>query len=380
MRLGLCQRSHDIIEPIIKPQWYVKCGEIANDMIAAVKNKDLVIIPSSEEDTWFRWIENLRDWCISRQLWWGHRIPAYFCYKKGEKVEKNTTNDNWVAARNKEEAVEKAMKMLNLPQEEIEIEQDEDVLDTWFSSGLFPFSPLKWPNTEHPDFTTFFPTQMLETGHDILFFWVARMVMMSLWLTGKLPFKEVLLHPMVRDSEGCKMSKSRGNTVDPLEIIDGTTLDNLVAKVKSSTLPKGEQDSSIRKLKHEFSQGIPECGSDALRFGLLSYMVQSRNINLNINKIVSYRQFCNKIWQTFKFTKPKIDLITDFSKPLNPIKQNFLNSWILAKLNKAITDINSNFDKYALGEAANAFYNFWLYELCDVYLEATKPVFNTGSN
>lgn len=217
------------------------------------------------------------------------------------------------------------------------------MLDTWFSSGLFPFSPLMWPNTEHPDFKSFFPTQMLETGHDILFFWVARMVMMSLWLTGKLPFKEVLLHPMVRDSEGCKMSKSRGNTVDPLEIIDGTTLDNLIAKVKGSTLPKGEQDASIRKIKHEFSQGIPECGSDALRFGLLSYMVQTRNINLNINKIVSFRQFCNKIWQTFKFTKPKIDLIKDFTQPLNPIKQNFLNSWILAKLNKTLTDINVNF-------------------------------------
>lgn len=238
---------------------------------------------------------------------------------------------------------------------------------------------MKWPDEEHPDFKAFFPNSILETGYDILFFWVARMVMMSLWLTDKLPFKEVLLHPMVCDSEGKKMSKSRGNVIDPLEIIDGTSLENLLNKVKNSTLPKAQQDASIRKQKHEFAKGIPECGSDALRFGLLSYMVQSRSINLNINKIISFRQFCNKIWQTFKFVKPKIDLIKNFDQELVPMKLNFLNSWILGKLNKMIKDINNNFDNYGLGEAANAFYNFWLYELCDNYLQATKPVFTNGS-
>lgn len=149
--------------------------------------------------------------------------------------------------------------------------------------------------------------------------------------------------------------------------------------MRTSNLPKGEQDNSIKKLKHEFPQGIPECGSDALRFGLLSYMVQSRSINLNINKIVSFRQFCNKIWQTYKFTKPKFDLITDFNRTLDPTKQNFLNSWILAKLNAMIIEINSSFERYALGESANSFFNFWQYELCDVYLEATKPIFVGGT-
>lgn len=145
MRLGKCSRSHDIIEPIIKPQWYVNCADISGPMIDAVKKKELKIIPAAEEETWYRWIENLRDWCISRQLWWGHRIPAYFCYKKGNKPQESASNDNWVAARNKEEAIEKGCKLLNLAKEEIEVEQDGDVLDTWFSSGLFPFSPLMWP-------------------------------------------------------------------------------------------------------------------------------------------------------------------------------------------------------------------------------------------
>ena len=204
--------------------------------------------------------------------------------------------------------------------------------------------------------------------------------MMSVWLTGKVPFKEVLLHPLVCDSEGNKMSKSRGNVIDPLEIIEGTTLQNLVSKIRNSNLPKGEQDASVKKLKHQFAQGIPQCGSDALRFGLLSYMVQSRSINLNINKIISLRNFCNKIWQTYKFTKPKIDLIKDFTRQLNPVKQNFLNSWILGKLNKLLVEVNSSFEKYTLGEAANSFHNFWQYELCDIYLEATKPIFISGSD
>ena len=258
--------------------------------------------------------------------------------------------------------------------------QDEDVLDTWFSSGLFPFSPLKWPNTEHPDYQQFFPNSILETGHDILFFWVARMVMMSLWLTGKLPFKEVLLHPLVCDSEGNKMSKSRGNVIDPLEIIEGTPLDNLIAKIRDSNLPKGEQDKSVKKLKQEFPQGISECGSDALRFGLLAYMAQGRSINLNINRVVAYRKFCNKIWNSFKFAMGKLE----FSKKLDatlvdPRKESFLNSWILGKLNKAITSVNKSFDDYTLGESASAFHKFWLYELCDIYLEATKPLFSNGS-
>jgi valyl-tRNA synthetase len=206
------------------------------------------------------------------------------------------------------------------------------------------------------------------------------MVMMSYWLTDKAPFNEVLLHPLVCDSEGNKMSKSRGNVIDPLEIIEGTSLDNLIKKIRDSNLSKGEQDTSVKKLKHEFPQGISECGSDALRFGLLAYMVQGSSINLNINRIISYRKFCNKIWNSFKFATDKFVFIKKFDTSLiNPLSESFLNSWILCKLNKTIRQVNESFEKYTLGEATNAFYNFWLYELCDIYLEATKPLFSNGS-
>lgn len=185
---------------------------------------------------------------------------------------------------------------------------------------------------------------------------------------------------MVCDSEGNKMSKSRGNVIDPLEIIEGTNLQHLISKVRDSNLNKGEQDTSIKKIKHQYAQGIPECGSDALRFSLLAYMVQGRSINLNILRIIAYRKFCNKIWNSFKFSMDKFVFIKKFDiSIINPLKESFLNSWILGKLNKAITLINHHYDKYTLGEATNAFYNFWLYELCDIYLEATKPLFTNGT-
>lgn len=211
---------------------------MAKRSVDAVKNKDLTIIPASHEKTWFDWLENIQDWCISRQLWWGHRIPCYLVTIPGkiDNPDKNN-HDHWVVGRTAEEAKQNAAKKFGVNKKKVKLQQDEDVLDTWFSSGLFPFSTMGWPDVDTKDMKAFFPGDLLETGYDILFFWVARMVMMSLELTDKLPFKTVFLHPMVRDKDGAKMSKSKGNVIDPLEVMDGCELDVLIKKLDESNLP-----------------------------------------------------------------------------------------------------------------------------------------------
>jgi valyl-tRNA synthetase len=203
MRLGICSKSNDIIEPFLKPQWWVDCKDMAKRSVDAVRNKELTIIPESHEKTWYHWLENIQDWCISRQLWWGHRIPAFLVTIPGVLDHPDTNNnEHWVVGRSEEECTQKAAKKWNVDISKVTLIQDEDVLDTWFSSGLFPFSTVGWPDNDNLDFKSFFPGDLLETGHDILFFWVARMVMMSLELTDKLPFHTVFLHPMVKDEEG----------------------------------------------------------------------------------------------------------------------------------------------------------------------------------
>jgi len=226
MALSICSRSGDIIEPMLTPQWFVKCDDMAERAKNAVRQGDLKIKPAFHEQTWFTWLNNIEDWCVSRQLWWGHRIPAYFATLKTEEgieMADEKYNDRWIVARSIEEAMEKATVMLGTTAENINLEQDPDVLDTWFSSGLFPFSVFGWPE-KTPDLGAFYPTSLLETGLDILFFWVARMVMMGLQLTDQLPFHTVYLHAMVRDKYGRKMSKSLGNVIDPLEVINGCPL------------------------------------------------------------------------------------------------------------------------------------------------------------
>ncbi|RYH16522.1 hypothetical protein EON65_29935 [archaeon] len=242
MRLGKCSRSGDIIEPMLTPQWYLNCSGMATRALDAVRQGELKILPEMHESTWFSWLENIRDWCVSRQLWWGHRIPAYFARLPNEThLDQNdvANNNRWFVARTEQAARAQAAQKLGVAESDISLIQDEDVLDTWFSSGLFPFSVFGWPE-ETDDFKAFFPTTLLETGLDILFFWVARMVMMSLHLTNKLPFKYVYLHPMVRDKYGNKMSKSLGNVIDPLEVIYGCTLEDLLKKIDDGNLPPQE--------------------------------------------------------------------------------------------------------------------------------------------
>ncbi|CAH0519943.1 unnamed protein product [Peronospora belbahrii] len=386
MRLGICSRSGDVIEPLVKPQWFINCNQMAKDAMAVVTNKELTILPETHKKTWFRWLENIRDWCISRQLWWGHRIPAYFARIKGESfVDKNfdDANKRWFAGISEEDARKKAAAKLGVAEDEIELEQDEDVLDTWVSAGLFPFAVFGWPNNTD-DFDNFYPTDLLETGYDILFFWVARMVFMGQKLTGKLPFKTIYLHSMVRDKYGRKMSKSLGNVVDPLEIIAGCTLDDLFKKLENGNLPAKEVEKAKKGQKLDFPQGIPECGADALRFGLLAYTQQGRDINLDIGRLVGYRNFCNKLWNAVRFAMSNLE--GGFSAEENVADTVLSNAvvgsrdrYILSRLNHAIKLCNDSFAAYEFGELTNALYNFWLYDLCDVYLELTKPVF-VGDN
>jgi len=369
MRLGLCSRSKDIIEPYLKPQWWMNCKDLADKSVSALREGELKIVPEFHHQTWYHWLENIQDWCISRQLWWGHRIPAYRVTKPEQPTE------TWFIGRTMEEAKQKAVEKLGV--KDVELVQDEDVLDTWFSSGLFPFSVFGWPDTEgSDDFNAFFPTSLLETGHDILFFWVARMVMMSIGLTGKLPFHTIYLHAMVRDAHGRKMSKSLGNVIDPIDMIEGITLANLQKKLYEGNLPEKEIEKAKKGQEQDFPEGIPQCGADALRFGLLAYTLQGRNVNLDINRVVGYRHFCNKVWNATRFGVRYFGDDFKFSGSLSPTKPlAWEDRWILSRLSACAQKANNAFEKYEFANATTATYSFFLYELCDVYLELLKPRF-----
>jgi len=257
------------------------------------------------------------------------------------------------------------------------------VLDTWFSSGLFPFSTLGWPNTEAPDFKAFYPNSVLETGHDILFFWVARMVMMGLQLTGQLPFHTVYLHAMVRDKYGRKMSKSLGNVIDPMDVIHGIELEALHVKVREGNLNPLEVEKAIQGQKLDYPSGIPECGADALRLGLLKYTVQGRDINLDVDQIVSLRQFCNKLWQAtffvlmhlkdYEHTGTMTDMIAELSaETVAPREQ-----WMLSRLSWTVAHVNTSLAEYGFSAACSALYDLFQKDLCDYYIEMAKPVFSS---
>eukprot|EP01100_Stratorugosa_tubuloviscum_P012307 TRINITY_DN57_c1_g1_i6.p1 TRINITY_DN57_c1_g1~~TRINITY_DN57_c1_g1_i6.p1 ORF type:complete len:1271 (-),score=628.85 TRINITY_DN57_c1_g1_i6:58-3870(-) len=377
MTLALCSRSKDIIEPMLKPQWWVNCKGMAAQSVAAVREGELKIIPEQFKDTWYRWLENIHDWCISRQLWWGHRIPAYLIEIDGQIQNENDSN-NWIVAHNEEEALNIANTRFGTDKK-IKLHQDPDVLDTWFSSGLFPFSVFGWPD-ETEDFKKFYPTSLLETGNDILFFWVARMVMLGLKLTGKLPFTTVFLHSMVRDAHGRKMSKSLGNVIDPIDVTEGIILEALHKKLEDGNLDPREVEKARLGQKKDFPNGISECGTDALRFALCAYTSQGRDINLEVNRIVAYRNFCNKIWNATKFSL--MTLGNDFI-PTEQIQKivsgSYADQWILSKLNNAIKTANEAIYNYEFGQATTAIYNFWLYHFCDVYLEIIKPIIRDTS-
>ena len=381
MVIQKCSKSGDIIEPMVKAQWWINCKDVAKRAMDDVNSGKLKIIPEFHKQTLFSFLENIRDWCVSRQLWWGHQCPIFLVTIKGILDNPDpSNNDHWIGAKTEEEAKQKAAKKWKVDDlSKISVKQDNDVLDTWFSSGILPFSVFGWPDTNSEELKAFFPTDLLETGHDIIFFWVARMIFMSYFFMDDIPFHTVYLHPIVKDKEGRKMSKSLGNVIDPLQVIRGAPLEELLQALRDGNLSKKELDRSINEKKKEFPEGLPECGADALRLGLMSYLIQGRNINLDVNRVVGYRFFGNKIWNAFKFLR----IYTEKGFKLDKIKKEKLtlyDKWILSKLSKLIVGYQKDFELYNFGDATRKIYSFLYDCVFNVYIEALKLILSDKSS
>ncbi|KAI1003096.1 Valine--tRNA ligase [Podosphaera aphanis] len=376
MTVPLCDKSKDIIEPLLKPQWWMKMKDMAAAALDVVKDGQIKILPESAEKSYVRWMENVNDWCLSRQLWWGHQAPMYFAQIEGGSSDESD-NKLWFSGRTLEEAEAKARKVL--PGQKFTLKRDEDVLDTWFSSGHWPFATLGWPNKTH-DLETLFPTSVLETGWDILFFWIARMIMFSLKMTGKVPFTEVYCHSLIRDSEGRKMSKSLGNVIDPQDVIEGIRLDDLHQKLLHGNLAPGEVEKAKKYQKSAFPDGIPQCGTDALRFALVSYTTGGGDIAFDVRVIHGYRKFCNKIYQATKYVLGKLD--ADFIPESNVTlrgNESLAERWILHKMTIAAKEINQALEDREFMKSTTIIYQFWYNNLCDVYIENSKAILQEGS-
>uniref|UniRef100_A0A8C4WX18 valine--tRNA ligase n=1 Tax=Eptatretus burgeri TaxID=7764 RepID=A0A8C4WX18_EPTBU len=300
MSLPICSRTGDVLEPLLKAQWFVRCRDMADRALQALEDGDLQLVPQTHESKLRSWLSEISDWCLSRQIWWGHRIPAYQLIPL-QHSPCNKVGDLWVCARNEQEARKKACEKFGLKDEDFTLQQDEDVLDTWFSSALFPFAALGWPR-QTKDLEAFYPNTMIETGHDLIFFWVARMAMLGQQLTGKLPFHTVLFHPMVRGAHGKKMSKSLGNAIDPLDVISGISCQDMQSKLLEGNLTESELCISHELQKKQFPNGIPECGTDALRFAFCSLHLKGEDVIFDVATVLNFRHFCNKIWNALKFT------------------------------------------------------------------------------
>lgn len=380
MTIPLCSKSGDVIEPLLKPQWWVKQSAMAEAAKAAVLSGELEITPKVSENDFIRWMDNVQDWCISRQLWWGHQAPVYFVNIEGEEnneAARREDGDNWVSGRTKQDAQASAEK--KFPGKKITIVQDEDVLDTWFSSGLWPWSTVGWPK-ETLDMENFYPSSLLETGWDILFFWVARMVMLGIKLTGKVPFKQVYCHSLIRDAQGRKMSKTLGNVVDPLDVIQGIALKDLHKQLHHGNLAAAEVKKAEANQKASYPNGIPECGTDALRFALCAYTTGGRDINLDILRIEGYRKFCNKIYNATKFALMRLG--SDFKPSASSQitgKESLVEKWILHKFSATAKIVNEGLEKKDFLNSTTAIHGFWLYDLCDVYIENSKYLFSNGT-
>ncbi|MBM4361623.1 MAG: valine--tRNA ligase [Deltaproteobacteria bacterium] len=362
MTLPRSQRSGTVVEPMISTQWFVSMKPLAEPALQAVRDGRTVILPADWGKTYEHWLTGIQDWCISRQLWWGHRIPAFHCADCGQvMVTREESMDSCSACNG------------------TRVAQDPDVLDTWFSSALWPFSTLGWPDRT-PWLDRFYPSSDMETGYDILFFWVARMMMMGLHFMGDVPFRRVLLNGLVVDETGEKMSKVKANSIDPLDLIRGAGFDTVVEKA----LPGATRDEAFAKFKRAYpsvaqmGQGFPAYGADAVRLTLASYSPQARRIALSPKRIEGYRHFCNKVYNAVRFALGNVAGATMSGEP--PAAPRLLvNRYILSRLAGAVAASTRGIDDFRVDEGSSALYHFFWDELCSWYLELTKPVFQSGS-
>ncbi|MGB5485992.1 MAG: valine--tRNA ligase [Lysobacterales bacterium] len=351
-------RSGAVVEPYLTDQWYVKIAPLAKPAIAAVENGDIRFVPENWSKTYFDWMHRIEDWCISRQLWWGHRIPAWYAPDGSIHV-------------GYDEADARQRSGLG---HDVPLKQDEDVLDTWFSSALWPFSTLGWPD-KTPRLNKYYPTNVLVTGFDIIFFWVARMIMMGLKFMGDVPFREVYVHGLIRDAHGQKMSKSKGNVLDPIDLIDGISLEDMIKKRTSGLMQPKMAPLIEKNIRADFPEGTSAFGCDAVRFTFAALATNGRDIRFDLGRVDGNRNFCNKLWNAARYV-----LMSTTDHAVHAVPQSSAaDRWIVSRMNKMISDVSTHINEYRLDLASQRLYEFIWNEYCDWYLELSKPVIQRGS-